>query len=194
MGYGGGGFRGPGGSSSVLFSQGRVLEAEEFATRALNLAEEDQNQAGAGHAHRVLGEINASTGRWQEGLSHLSRSVFLLERSGEHEAGAASHQVLGQVWLDVGQPRRAISEFSIARQEFEQRKDIEGAFRALRGLARCYASINQIATALTYWERALELNLSEALREVAFTEAWNTAQRLRPARRPTWILRASDGD
>ena len=92
--------------SSVLFARGQVLDAQELAERALVLAEAEEHDFFTGHAHRVLGEIHASTGRWQEGLSHLGRALHPLVRSGETHYAGVAHRLM----LDIGEARRAIAE------------------------------------------------------------------------------------
>ena len=56
------------------------------------------------------------------------------------------------------------------------------------------AEIDQVATALTYWERAIELRVDASMRTAALEEARTAAKRLRPDRRPAWLLQGSVGD
>ena len=178
--------------ASVLYSLDRVAEAESSAKTALKLADLDTDWLGAGHAHRVLGEIYAGTGRSPLALSHLGRASMLLERAGELAGAASARRERAQVLLETGEARQAIREFSSARQSFRRFDDTEGEFRAMLGLARSYVAIGEELNALTFWERLLclpEWPKEAQRREQALREALELLTTLDPAVRGDWSSR-----
>jgi tetratricopeptide (TPR) repeat protein len=157
------------GHAYVDFPAIRDLEkAEGYYQRILDLATERKDPFDMSHALHEIGQIYYH--RFVEGMRarNPEEQVLALANEALHYVQQAAalipltnpfasqiHHLLGNIYDDVGQPEIAIQNYERSIQIADGCKDVGGASKGRREVARAYAKMGRLENALAYAEAAM---------------------------------------
>jgi DNA-binding SARP family transcriptional activator len=131
--------------------------AREQLRRALELYQVLGDQAGQGHAHRILAWVLEGQGRYGEALTHAELAVDLFRSAGRPAGQAHALNAAGWFHILLGAPGEGLR---LCQQALDMQREIEdrlGQGETLDSIARAYTSLARYDEATAYYRQALQL-------------------------------------
>jgi DNA-binding SARP family transcriptional activator len=131
--------------------------AREQLRQALELYQVLGDQAGQGHAHRILAWVLERQGRYGEALTHAELGVDLFRSAGRPAGQAHALNAAGWFHILLGAPGEGLR---LCQQALDMQREIEdrlGQAETLDSIARAYTSLARYDEATAYYRQALQL-------------------------------------
>jgi DNA-binding SARP family transcriptional activator/tetratricopeptide (TPR) repeat protein len=131
--------------------------AREQLRQALELYQFLGDQAGQGHAHRILAWVLERQGRYGEALTHAELGVDLFRSAGRPAGQAHALNAAGWFHILLGAPGEGLR---LCQQALDMQREIEdrlGQAETLDSIARAYTSLARYDEATAYYRQALQL-------------------------------------
>lgn len=136
-------------------NQGQYEGAARRYQRALALADAEQDPQGATEACRGLGDVEQAQAKWRGAGSWYARGLRYAD--GERRLTGMLYVGQGEAAFGRGELDDSSDWLQRAREVFTELRDDEGLARALRSLARLYATRRRRSEALGTYTEALAL-------------------------------------
>jgi tetratricopeptide (TPR) repeat protein len=138
-------------------AQGRLVDAQVTATRALVLSDSVKDRSGSLLAQSFLARLLADQGR-QEDAMRAQRDLLQKYRALHDAIGEAqAMNDIGTILLDQGKPREAFRNFQSADEVFRQHGSKHGRIMALTNVGNADAAQGQWKEALEVYQQVLQL-------------------------------------
>jgi DNA-binding SARP family transcriptional activator len=131
--------------------------AREQLRRAIEFYQVLGDQAGQGHAHRILAWVLEGQGRYGEALTHAELAVDLFRSAGRPAGQAHALNAAGWFHILLGAPGEGLR---LCQQALDMQREIEdrlGQGETLDSIARAYTSLARYDEATAYYRQALQL-------------------------------------
>lgn len=145
------------GKAWVLFSQGKLKEAEEISLESLPYAERAANLNVLASAENLLGGIYFQQNQWREALHHTTRAMVLREQLGYTWGTASSLSNLGILAFVAGHWHKAIDFFSRSLEKREDMGDIEGMAITHNNLGLAYRGQGEFSLSEQHFKAGINL-------------------------------------
>lgn len=140
-----------------LSSAGRLTDAIDWYTQALNAAQAEGNTRDEAQALLGLGTCHHNAGQPEPAERHLTQAVTLWTSCGYRRGVALATILLGELSLAALQPRRALAQFADAHAILQDVDDPYDAARALALHGHAWVQLGEIATGIAELETALKV-------------------------------------
>jgi DNA-binding SARP family transcriptional activator len=144
--------------STFLERQGHWRDWAATQNIALSAALDAGDQPGQAHAHRQLGRLSISSGRYTEAGRHLWPAIEGFRLSGDLVGEARTRLDVARALEGQGVHREAIDNAAAALELFRFAGHGTGQARALNGIGWCYAQLGEYSQTLAYCRQALDLH------------------------------------
>lgn len=145
------------GKAWVLFSQGKLKEAEGIILESLPYAEQAGNLNVLASAENLLGGIYFQQNQWREALHHTTRAMVLREQLGYTWGTASSLSNLGILAFVAGHWHKAIDFFSRSLEKREDMGDIEGMAITHNNLGLAYRGQGEFNLSEKHFRESIKL-------------------------------------
>jgi len=136
---------------------GRVEEAADIYTSALEVAEEAGDVEAQAAAYGKLANAYKLLGRNDEAIQVLTKSLELAQLNEDGARQVAAYEALGDAYTALGRSQEAISVLSKSLELAEKTWDVAGQGRAQRGLGVALISLGRHTEAADMFSKALEV-------------------------------------
>lgn len=144
----------------TYISSGKFPLALEYYHKALAIAEENGFQDQMAFAAEGLGFVYTSTKDFDQAISYYEKAATIWEKVGNANQRKSIDVKKGNVYLLKKEYRLALNQYlkSFQLQEIEHKNFVE--IFILFNTGKCYEQLNQLDSALYYYQLALENSLS----------------------------------
>jgi len=136
----------------VYLEQERPEEAISNYKRAVEIADESEDQEKKSKSLRSLGKAYRSTKQYDEELEARQQSLQISEETDSKEEQVADNLMIGEVYIEQNQPAQAVEYIQKSVQLSEEIGDIEQKSRALKKLSEAYKDQGEYDKALLSYQ------------------------------------------
>jgi len=141
----------------ILWLSGKLMEAEYWCQKAVELLENSRDQASLAGAYSRLGLVHFSRGKYSDAETMFNRSLEIRQQLDDYWGQAYSLNNLGKVATDRGHFEQALSLLQSAQLLFEKIDSNDGLMVVHANQARVLLRQQQVDAALPLLDKALHL-------------------------------------
>ncbi len=142
---------------AVAMISGDYDKSKEMLYRALELAEEANDESAIGTALNGMGAISYYNNNYEKAADYFKQSLKLKEKAGKKVDIAGAYNNIGVIYEEWGRYPEAMESYLMALEYFEQAGDKNGISNCYNNIGIIHRHEEEYDIALNYYLKSLEL-------------------------------------